>query len=60
MVIEVANEFKGLLIFKNGLPVGFIRPGQENVGHLVHVLVECGAHGKPVSINPEGIGILHC
>jgi hypothetical protein len=56
---SAVSEFRGLLIFKNGLPVGFIPPGADHVD-VVHLLVQCNAHQRQVERNPEGIGILHC
>ena len=54
------NEFKGVVYFRNGIPIGSILPGQENVGHLIDILVTCRAHEGNSHVNPDGFVFVHC
>jgi len=54
------NEFKGVVYFRNGIPIGSILPGQENVGHLIDILVNCRAHEGNSRVNPDGLVHVHC
>jgi hypothetical protein len=56
----VLNEFRGIVYFRNGIPIGSILPGQENVGHLIDILVKCRAHEGNSHVNPDGFVFVHC
>jgi hypothetical protein len=56
----ILNEFKGVVYFRNGIPIGSILPGQENVSHIIDTLVNCRAHEGNSRLNPDGFLFVHC
>lgn len=56
----ILNEFKGVVFFRNGIPIGSILPGQENVGDIIDTLVNCRAHEGNSHLNPDGFLFVHC
>jgi hypothetical protein len=56
----VHHEFKGIIYFRGGIPIGAILPGQENVGHIIDILVKCRPHGGNSHVNHDGFVFVHC
>jgi hypothetical protein len=52
--------YRGTIIKKWGIPVAFIRPGVDDQGHVIAILVECQAHQKKAETTHEGFRIIHC
>ena len=52
------NEFRGVIFFRNGIPIGSILPGQEKIP--VDILVKCRAHEGNSHVNPDGFVFVHC
>ena len=55
----IANEFKGVIFLKNGVPIGSIFAGQENVGGVIPLIVQCRPHPGNTTFS-DGYTFVHC
>jgi hypothetical protein len=54
------HEYKGTIFFRGGIPIGAILRGQENVSHIIDILVSCRAHERSATLSPDGFHFVHC
>jgi hypothetical protein len=57
---EFHHEFKGIIYFRNGVPIGALLPGQENASHIIDILVKCRPHAGNSHVNHDGFVFVHC
>ena len=55
----IANEFKGVIFLRNGVPIGSILAGQENVGGVIPLIVQCRPHPGNTTFS-DGYTFVHC
>lgn len=56
----IRDEFKGIIYFRQGIPIGSILRGQENVSHIIETLVTCRPHERNSQRSPDGFIFVHC
>jgi hypothetical protein len=52
--------FKGTVFFRHGMPIGSIRPGQDNVGDVISILTTCRPHPGNSFRTHDGFIFVHC
>jgi hypothetical protein len=51
---------KGIVFFKNGIPIGSIKPGQDNVRDIIPIITTCRPHPGNTVRTHDGFIFIHC